>query len=113
MLPKEIAECLMLVEEKLDEAVADRNSQRAAVTEAAGALPAIQAYIRSSEKQVSVAMLVCEQILFKDEWWKEFAAHDRVTFLETAYAIRKGLCALKPALTQIVEQTRSEAPRAD
>jgi hypothetical protein len=45
MLPPEIVDALRLIGEKLDEAVADRNSQRA-IAEAAGAVPIIRDYIK-------------------------------------------------------------------
>lgn len=98
MLPPEIAEGLKLVGEKLDEAVADRNSQRGAIVEAAGAVPAIRGYINNNDARVAIAMLVCEHLIFDDDWWDAFGRSDREKFLETAYFIRKGLAALELGL---------------
>ena len=98
MLPPEIIDGLRLVGEKLDEAVADRQSQRGAIVEAAGAVPGIRDYIKAKEFRVAIAMLVCEQLTFDDDWWEAFGRLDREKFLETAYSIRKGLFGLEGGL---------------
>jgi hypothetical protein len=98
MLPADIGEALKLVTEKLDEAVADRQSQRGAIVEAAGAVPAIRAYIKAKDVRIAITMLVCEPLTFDDAWWEALGKSEREPFLETAYAIRKGLCALETAL---------------
>jgi hypothetical protein len=98
MLPPEIIDALKLIGEKLDEAVADRNSQRGAIVETAGAVPAIRNYIKAKHVRVAISMLVCDQLTFDDDWWKAFGRLDRVQFSETAYSIRKGLCGLEDAL---------------
>lgn len=100
-LPPEIADCLKLVGEKLDEAVADRKSQRGAIVEAGGAVPAIRGYIKDNETRVAIAMLACEQLTFDDAWWEAFGQSYREKFLETAYFIRKGLAALELGLAAV------------
>ena len=101
MLPPELVDGLKLIGEKLDEAVADRNSQRGAIVEAAGAVPAVRDFIKAQDARVAIAMLVCEQLIYDDGWWEEFGKFDREKFLETAYGIRKGLCELEDGLTNV------------
>jgi hypothetical protein len=50
MLPPDIIDGLKLIGEKLDEAVADRHSQRGAIVEAAGAVPANGSLSRRCER---------------------------------------------------------------
>jgi hypothetical protein len=72
MLPAEIVQGLKLVGEKLDKAVADRQSQRGALAEVAGVVPAIRDYIKAEDVRIASAMLVCEQLTFDDDWWEAF-----------------------------------------
>jgi hypothetical protein len=98
-LPKDFDDCLKLIEEKRDEAVRDRHSQKGAITEASGAMTRIQEVLFSPEHEYwrTIAALCCDQLIEPGwrSWWGEFAPLDREKPLERAYWLRKNVCELR------------------
>jgi hypothetical protein len=103
-LPKDFDECLKFIEEKLDEAVRNPQSQKGAITEASGAMVRIQQALFSAEYEYwrTIAALCCEQSIEENwqPWWSEFARFDREQFLERAYWLRRNVATLRYAIEQ-------------
>jgi hypothetical protein len=95
-----LSDCLNLMEEKLDEAVREPQSQARAIGKAAEAMPTIREIVEGDDVTKTFAALVCDEFLREESkpWWDEFAQLDREKFLERAYWLRRGISAFRSAV---------------
>jgi hypothetical protein len=81
---------LAFIEEKINEALNDPESQFAAITEAGGAIPVMRSRLTESNYRWTTFVLVLGTKIERDywqDWWHTFAKMDRAVFLPEATAL--------------------------
>ncbi len=82
-----VLDLLDFVEEKIGEALETEDSRRAALSEAAGAIPVLRERLRENDVVNAHFILALHNMIeerWASEWWEDFAKMDRGEFERTA-----------------------------